>query len=90
LADRTKPHPTKERIGKFKFVLFGRERIVGKPQDLGTILHSLRIAMMTRERTAAEYLGNIVGFSPMHIPRLVTWGHVREILGFLDPLFLNG
>jgi hypothetical protein len=46
--------------------------------------------MVTRERATTEYLGDIVRFSPVHIPRFVTWGEVGQILFGVDPLFLNG
>jgi hypothetical protein len=76
LANGTKPHSAKERIRKFEFVLLGRQWVMGEPQDLRAILNPLGIPMVPREHTAAEYLGDIVGFTAMHIPRLVTWRDV--------------
>jgi hypothetical protein len=90
LADGTESNPAEPGGLKFEFVLFGRERIVGEPQDLGTILHALGIPMVTREHTTTEYLGDIIGLPTVLIPRLVTWRDIGEIFGFLDPLFLNG
>ena len=62
---------------------------MGEAQYLRAVLNSGRIALMSSVRTTAVDLGNIIGFTPVHIPRLVTWGDVGEILGLLDLLIVN-
>jgi hypothetical protein len=39
---------------------------------------------MSPVRTTTVDLGDIIGFSPVHIPRLVTWGGIGEILAGVD------
>ena len=62
---------------------------MGEAENLRAILDSRGIALMSPVRTTAVDLGNIIGFSSMHIPRFVTWGGIREILGFLDLFTVN-
>jgi hypothetical protein len=63
-------------------LLAAARRIAGKLQDLATLLDSVSIALMLT-RPAGVCLLHIVGFAAVHVPRLVTWRGVGEILVLL-------
>jgi hypothetical protein len=65
-------HFAEPRTLQLQFVLFGSQRIVGEPQDLGAIIYTLRIPLMLRGQAMSKDFRHIIGFSPVHIPRFVT------------------
>lgn len=72
LTDRTMTDSAKPGVLEFQFgwqvVL---RRVSGKFQDLRTICDSLSVAVMSAYRTAGVDFGNVVGFAPVAIPRLI-------------------
>jgi hypothetical protein len=57
-------------------------RVAGELQHLATLLDPQSIALMPTKPTGIGLL-YFVGLCPMHIPRLVTWRGVGEILVWL-------
>jgi hypothetical protein len=76
-------HPTEPGIFESVLSLAATRGIAGKLQHLATLLDPESIALMPTKPTGVGLL-YFVGLCPMHIPRLVTWGGVREILVIVD------
>jgi hypothetical protein len=82
------PYPTEPGVLEFELLLSRwSRRIAGETDDLTALLDPCGIALVLTGPTGVCFL-YLIGFRSVHIPRFVTWGHIRKILPFVD-LFLD-
>jgi hypothetical protein len=64
-------------------------RVAGEFQDLATVRHPLALPSVVTGAASVSLL-YLIGLAAMHVPRLVTWREVAEILVLLDHSHRSG